>query len=341
MAERRLNWGLLSTARINRAVMPAIKAARRSRLLAAASRDEAKAAAYAREHDIPKAYGNYEALLADPEVDVIYNSLPNALHAEWTLKALRAGKHVLCEKPLGLSVAEVEMMTQAARQSGRILAEAFMYRHHPQTLKVKDLCDQGRVGKIELIRGSFTYTLRRAADIRLKRELGGGSIWDVGCYPIGYARLLAGEEPVEVHGWQKLGESGADVFFAGQLRFPDGILAQFDCGFRAPSRSFMEVIGTEGVLHVPTPFKPTRRETISLRREDLAEGIVIDGGELYSGEVEDMERAVLDDKPPRISLADSLGNVAAITALIESAESGRAVTLQERGDNGQASLADS
>lgn len=327
MAERVLNWALLSTARINRAVIPAIRASARSRLAAVASRDGERAEAYAAEKGIPRAYASYEALLADPEIDIIYNSLPNRMHAAWSIKALEAGKHVLCEKPLATSVQEVEAMIEAGRRTGRVLAEGFMYRHHAQTPKVQELCAQGRLGRIQLIRGAFTYTLRREADVRFNRDLGGGSIWDVGCYPIGYARMLAGEEPVEVHGWRTLGEAGADVTFVGEMRFPNGIAAQFDCGFRAPSRSFMEIVGTEGVLYVPTPFKPARRESISLQRENLTETIVIEGGELYSGEVEDMEGAILDGKPPRISLADSRGNVATIVALIESAASGRAVRI--------------
>ncbi len=208
-----------------------------------------------------------------------------------------------------------------------MLAEAFMYRHHAQTLKVQEICAQGRLGRIQLIRGAFTYTLRREGDIRMKQELGGGSIWDVGCYPIGYARMLAGEEPAEVHGWQTPGEGGVDATFVGEMRFPSGIAAQFDCGFRAPSRSFMEIVGAEGVLYVPNPFKPTVRESIALQRENLTETIVIEGEELYSGEVADMEGAVLDGKPPRISLDDSRGNVATIVALIESARSGRSIRI--------------
>ncbi len=327
MAEAMLNWGLLSTARINRSVIPAIKASSRSRLAAVASRDRSRAEAYAREKGIPRAAASYEELLSDPEIHVIYNSLPNQLHAEWTIKALQAGKHVLCEKPLAISVDEVDAIAAAAAQSGRVVTEAFMYRHHAQTLKVQELCQKGRLGRLQLIRGAFSYTLKREGDIRLKKELGGGSIWDVGCYPIGYARLLAGVEPVEVHGWQTTGPDGTDVAFVGEMRFGNGILAQFDCGFRMPSRSFMDMIGEAGMLHVPTPYKPRLRETISLQREDLTESIVIDGGDLYGGEIADMERAALDGQPPRISLADSRGNVATIVALIESAQSGKVIPL--------------
>jgi xylose dehydrogenase (NAD/NADP) len=327
MARDALNWGLLSTARINRALIPALNDSRRSRLQAVASREAERAEAYARERNIPRAYGSYEALLADPEIDVIYNSLPNHMHADWSIKALGAGKHVLCEKPLALSVSEVDAVAAAARETGRVLAEAFMYRHHAQTLRVQEICAQGGLGKLHLIKGAFTFTLLRAGDIRLKKELGGGSIWDVGCYPISYARMLAREEPVEAVGWQVLADGGTDATFVGQLRFPSGLIAQIDCGFAAPTRAYMEIVGSDGVLYVPMPFKPGTGETISLRRGDLTETIVVDGGELYSGEVQDMEGAILDGKPTRVSLRDSRGNVAAIVGLLESARSGKPVSL--------------
>lgn len=322
-----LNWGLLSTARINRALMPALRASQRSRLVAVGSREVEKAQAYSEKWQIPRAHGSYEALLADPELDVLYISLPNQMHADWSIRAMRAGKHVLCEKPLALSPAEVDAMADASAKTGRVLAEAFMYRHHAQTLKVQEICRQGRLGKLQLIHAAFTFRLQRPGDIRLQTQLGGGSIWDVGCYPISYARLLTGEEPVEVQGWQELDAGGSDTTFVGQMRFPSGVMAQFDSGFNAPARQFMELVGSEAVLTVPTPFKPGRRETVTLRREDIEESIVVEGGQLYAGEVEDMEAAVLDGKSPRISLADSRGNVAAIEALIESARSGRLVRL--------------
>src|SRR5512147_3048618 len=157
--ERKLNWGLLSTAQINSALIRPLNASPRTRLLAVASRSQSSADAYAREWKIPRAHGSYEALLADPEIDVIYNSLPNHLHAEWTIKAVVAGKHVLCEKPLALSVAEVDAMEAAAQKHGRVVAEAFMYRHHPQTLKVQELVKSGSLGTLKLIHGSFSFVL--------------------------------------------------------------------------------------------------------------------------------------------------------------------------------------
>jgi predicted dehydrogenase len=325
--EKTLNWGLLSTARINRALIKPLNASKRTRLLAVASRSQSSADAYAREWKIPRAHGSYEALLNDPENDVIYNSLPNHLHAEWTIRALRAGKHVLCEKPIALTLAELDAMAQAAQETGKVLAEAFMYRHHAQTLKVKDMVDKGELGKIQLIKGAFTFTLTREEDIRLNHETGGGSIWDVGCYPISYARTIIGAEPVEVFGWQVTGKGGSDDSFIGQMRFNDGIHMQFDSGFRSPHRSYIEIVGTDATLNIPSPFKPGVKNEIYLTDGDKTKTIKVTGSELYLGEVEDMCDAILHGKSPRVSLDDSRKNTAVILALLESAKSGKLVIV--------------
>ena len=327
MTDRLLNWGFLSTARINRALIHPLNASPRNRLLAVASRSKSTAELYALEWKIPRAYGSYEALLEDPEIDVIYNPLPNHLHAEWTIKALQAGKHVLCEKPFALSLAEVEAMSAAARQTGKVLAEAFMYRHHPQTLKAQAIVNSGALGRLQLIRGAFTFTLNREGNFRFNKEMGGGSLWDVGCYPISYARALVGAEPLEVFGWQVNGPGGADLTFVGQMRFENGVHAQFDSGFSSPFRAYMEIVGSEATLNIPVPFKPGRNEIMHLHRGEALERIKIPGQDLYSGEVEDMAEAVLLGKPPLISLEDSRGNVAAILALLESARSGKPVDI--------------
>lgn len=327
MSDKVLNWGLLSTARINRSLIPAIRSSQRNRLAAVASRSQEKADAYAQQWGIERALGSYKALLADPEIDVIYNSLPNHLHAEWSIRALRAGKHVLCEKPLALTVADVDAMADAARETAHVLAEAFMYRHHPQTLKVQEIARSGQLGELRQIRGAFTYILTREGDIRMNSAIGGGSLWDVGCYPISYARMLAGAEPAEAFGWQTTNADGTEVAFVGQMRFPDGMYAQFESSFVWAYQSYMTIIGTDAVLDVPGPFKPRPRESLLLHRGEERETIEVDGGELYIGEVEDMADAILLGKAPRVSLADSKGTVASILALIESATTGRAVAL--------------
>lgn len=321
-SHRTLHWGILSTARINRALIGPLNSSSRNRLVAVASRDSGRARAYALERKIPQYYGNYEALLEDADIDVIYNPLPNSLHAEWTIKAAQAGKHVLCEKPLALSVEEVDAMAAAGRAAGVVIAEAFMYRHHPQTLKVKEMVDAGLVGDVRLVRGSFTFNIADPKDVRLDPALGGGSIWDVGCYPISYARLILGKEPIRAFGWQWTGSTGVDEAFSGQLLFHGDIFAQFDCGFRSPYRAHMEIVGTGGSILVPDPFKPGEGSKVQLTQVEGSRWVDMPPEALYLGEVEDMADAILTGKAPRVTLEDSRGNVAAIQALLKSAREG-------------------
>jgi predicted dehydrogenase len=324
MNDRVLKWGLLSTAAINRAVIAPLRMSPRNQLVAVASRQQARAEEYAAHWGIPRALGSYEAMLSDPEIDVVYISLPNSLHAEWTIKAAMAGKHVLCEKPLAISVEEVDAVKAAATKAGVVVAEAFMYRHHPQTLKVQEMVSGAEIGQLRVIRGGFTFNIGNPDDVRLNPQLGGGSIWDVGCYPISYARAVMGADPVQVFGWQVTGASGVDEVFVGQMCFADGAYAQFDCGFRAPERMLMEFVGSAGTITLRNAFKPGLDGEIMLCREGgNPEPIAIAGQELYLGEIEDMADAIVFGKAPRISLADSRANVATIVALLESARQGR------------------
>ena len=324
---KRLRFGLLGTARINRALIPALRASERADLSAVASRDRDKGAAYAREWTIPRVLG-YEEMLADPAIDVVYVPLPNSLHAEWTIRAARAGKHVLCEKPLALTVAEIDAVEAAARAAGVVVAEAFMYRHHPQTRKVKELVDGGAIGAVKLVRGAFTFDLTREGDVRLVPGLGGGSLWDVGCYPVSFARYLLGAEPTEAFGWQAVGSAGVDEGFYGQLRFAPDVFAQFDSGFRVAFRTRLEVVGRAGTIVVHRPFKPTPQESILLTRGDRTEEIPVTGpSELYLGEVEDLADAIQQGRQPTVTLAESRGNVASLCALYRSAREGRPVAL--------------
>ena len=329
MATKVLHWGLLSTAHINDALIPPLRASKRNQLLAVASRTQDTADAYARKKRIRRAYGSYEALLADPDIDVIYNSLPNQLHAEWTIKAVEAGKNVLCEKPLALTVEEVDAVQAAARKHGRVVMEAFMYRHHPQTLQVQEIVKSGSLGTLKLVHGSFSFFLSRQGDVRLDPALGGGSIWDIGCYPISYTRTVLGQNPREVFGWQVTGSTGIDETFVGQMRFDQGVHAQFDCSFVVPLRWSMEIVGSDGTLSIPSPFKPNKDEKIYLRRGDKTKTVKIKGQELYIGEVENMADAILLGKEPRISLEDSRANVGVIAALLESARLGKPVALSD------------
>jgi xylose dehydrogenase (NAD/NADP) len=328
MTDQPLRWGLLSTAQINQAVIEPLRSSKRNILTAIASRSQETADAYAKENKIGKAYGTYEAMLADPEIDVIYNSLPNHIHAEWTIKAIEAGKHVLVEKPIALTVAEVDAMAAAAQKHQRVVAEAFMYRHHPQTLEVIKMAQGGKLGKIKLVRGSFGFNFGREDNYRLDPARGGGAIWDVGCYPLSYARAVLGANPLEVFGWQVTGATGIDETFIAQLRFPNDVYAQFTCSFATAFHAMMELIGTNGRLNIPAPFKPDENEIILFTRSNnVTETIPIAGQSSYIGEVEDMADAVLLGKAPRVSLEDSRANVTAILALLESARTGKPVMI--------------
>ena len=324
-----LRWGLLGAARINRSLIPALRASSRNELAAVASRDAARAAAYAREWGIPRSLGRYEDLLADPEIDVVYNPLPNGLHAEWTIRAARAGKHVLCEKPLAISVEEVDAIARAAREANVVVAEGLMYRHQKLTREVLAMVERGTLGELRVVRGCFTFPLTREGDVRLDPALGGGCLWDLGVYPISYARMMIGSEPLEAFGWQTLGPTGVDVAFAGQLRFPANVIVQCDTGFRAAFRRDVEIVGSEASLFVPNPFKPGPSEPVHLVRGDDRQTIDVAGTEahLYLGEVEDLADAVLLGRPPAVSLADSRGTVAAIVALLASARERRPVPI--------------
>jgi D-xylose 1-dehydrogenase (NADP+, D-xylono-1,5-lactone-forming) len=324
-----LRWGLLGTARINRMVIPPLRASVRNRLDAVASRIPRRAVEYAREWGIPRAVGSYEALLADPQIDVVYIALPNALHAEWAVRAVEAGKHVLCEKPLATSVAEVDAIADAAVRRGRVVTEAFMYRHHPQSALVSELVRVGAIGRVRLVRGSFRFTHTRPGDARWLLEMGGGCLWDVGCYPVGFARMVLEAEPVEVRAEQVLGPTGVDIAFSGVLQCPGGVHVEMDSSFTAPFYTRMEIVGLAGTIVVQNPFKPAIGAAIELTdARGQMRTIAAADQDLYSGEIEDLSAAVLDGTPPRVSLADSRGNTAALVALLEAARTGQTVRVQ-------------
>ena len=325
MPANRLHWGFLSTANITNALLNPLRTSKRNQLLAIGSRSQEKADEYARKNKVKRAYGSYEALLADPDIDVIYNPLPNHLHAEWTIKAIQAGKHVLLEKPIALTLDEVDAISTEAKNYGKVVAEAFMYRTHPQTLKVQEMVAGGMLGKIKLVRGSYTYVSTNPNDIRWRPEMGGGALWDIGCYPLSYTRTVLGTEPLNVFADQVISSTGVDETFIAQLGFPQDVYAQIDCSFVTPYHTFMEIVGDEATLIIPKPFTPGISENLYLNRNGKTETIHVKGPILYLGEVEDMADAVLLGKPTRVSLADSRANVAAILALFESAKSGKQV----------------
>lgn len=324
-----LRWGLLSTANINRRVIPAIHATKRAELVAVASRDLDRAQAYAAEWGIPRVHGSYQALLDDPEIDVVYISLPNSLHAPWTVQAAQAGKHVLCEKPLAISVEECDQIMAAAESAGVVVAEAVMYLYHPLLHKARQLVREGAVGQLTLVRGSFSFLLDRLADVRWKPELGGGSLWDVGSYPVSFARWIAGD-PGQVFGWQTLSNSGVDATFAGLLRCKDGVLGIFDCGFRQQFRTQAEIVGMEGALIVERPYiiSPQSRILLYQGSEEEKEFTVPEAS-AYTCEVEAVTAAVLDGAPLPVPLTSSRANVATLTTLYKSAQREKPLLVPE------------
>lgn len=330
----KVRWGLLSTASINRRLIPAIRASERGELVAVASRSRAAADAYAAEWRIPQAFGTYDALLSSGEIDAVYISLPNHLHAEWTIRALEHGLHVLCEKPMAVSIEEVDRMLDAARDNGRVLAEAFMYRHHPQTKIAGAFVREGNLGEISVLRGVFNFSMAGRDNVRLVPEWGGGSLWDVGVYPLSMAQYLMGGPPVWVYGDQWIGPTGVDEAFNGTLHYANGAMAQISSGFRTPWYTHFDVLGTKGRLVVTRPFtgldSPLRKLTF-VDATDMAYELDVPEEELYAGEVADMHDAILTGRPPYLGLSETRDQVRTVLALYESARRGERVYVEEMG----------
>ena len=325
----KVRWGLLSTANINGMVIPAIRASERGELTAVASRAVEKANAYAAEWDILNAFASYEAMLASDTVDAVYIGLPNHLHAEWSIKAMRQGKHVLCEKPFALTVSDVERMRAVAEETGMVLAEAFMYRHHPQTKIAGKFVRSGRLGEVVAVSGVFNFKMKGRENVRLVPEWGGGALWDIGCYPVSISQYFMGGSPIWVFGDQWLGESGVDELFVGQMHYEGGRLAQFSCSFRTPFLTRVEVMGTKGRLTLTEPFRIDLgdNQVIYQPNEGDAEEISVPNEYLYQGEIEDMQAAILDGAEPYLSLAETREHVRTIVALYEAAADHKPVNL--------------
>ena len=342
MAEKKACWGLLSTARINERVIPALRASGRSKLLAVASRSKERAQAYAKQWDIPCAYGTYEQMLADSTINVIYLSLPNHLHAGWAIKCAEAGKHVLCEKPLAITTEGVAQIAQAAEKNGVIIQEAAMMRFHPQTQYLRELVAKRVIGDIRLIRGVFAFTLENPGDIRLDTNMGGGSLWDLGSYCVSFARMVLQAEPVEVSAYQISGNTGVDMSFSAQMQFSTGTLVQFFSSFQSFAHIEADFLGTEGRIFADIPWANHigASANVQVTRSGHAEetSTFSDGMEgyttdtktyedmnAYQYEINSMVESVLNGVAPVISLADSWKNVATIVALHESAQTGKPV----------------
>jgi D-xylose 1-dehydrogenase (NADP+, D-xylono-1,5-lactone-forming) len=320
-----VKWGIISTARINRLFLAGAGQADGVELVAVASRDHARAEQYAREHGFPHAYDSYEALLGDPDIEAVYIPLPNSQHIDWSVRALEAGKHVLCEKPLSRHPDEVDRAFGVAEREGRVLMEAFMYRHHPQTRRLVELLGDGAVGRVRMIRAAFGFVAADPENIRLSVWLDGGGLMDVGSYCVSAARLIAGE-PERVSAEQALGGDGVDVTFAGVMRHADDVVSHFDCGLAIASRDLLEVVGDAGSLLLEDPWH-CRNPGIQLRRNGESERIEIERANSYRLEAENMSAAIRGEASPLLGRDDALGQARTIEALYRAAEARQVVSL--------------
>lgn len=318
-----IRWGIISTANIGRKrVAPAIQKSRNGSVVAVASRDLAKAQDYAQELGIPTAYGSYEELIADPNVDAIYNPLPNSEHAEWSMKCAEAGKPTLCEKPLAVDAKQAQQMVDTFVRHGVLFAEAFMYRFHPQTERAKALVDEGAIGAVQTISSAFTFALRSEDNIRLSKSLAGGALMDVGCYCINVMRLMTGEEPEQgtaVAHWGTTTQ--VDESLAGALKFPSGIVGHFDCGLRTHRAHYYDIRGTQGRILVEEAFVPNPENETRIRcwQGDDYQEIVIPPADHYQLMAEDFAGALLSSRTPRFMPQDAVANMQVIDRLLAAA----------------------
>jgi predicted dehydrogenase len=324
-----LRWGILSTADIARKkVIPAIRKAGRCRLVAIGSRDPERARRVAAELEIPRAHGSYEELLSDPEVDAVYIPLPNHLHVEWTIAAARAGKHVLCEKPLAMNVADAERMILTCETAGVRLMEAFMYRLHPSWVALREVVSSGRLGELMAIQSWFSYYNDDAANIRNIVDAGGGALFDIGCYQVNLSRMLMGGEPVRVQASiRRDGALGVDVLTSAILDFEGGRMASFACSIRAEDDQRVHVYGTRGHASIGIPFifppvVPTRVFVTAGGDPPVAprvETLTFETTDPYAVEFEQFSAAVLDGAPVPYPPQDALANLRVIDQIFSAA----------------------
>ena len=329
---RKLRWGIISTAEINDVVIDGIHRAARSELTAVASRDTNRARAYADRRNIPKAYGSYEELLKDPDIDVLYVSVPNTLHRQWAVEAADAGKHVLCEKPLVTTMSDFKKLEDAARKNRVVLFEAFMYLHHPQTRKVVELIRDDVLGRILHINAWFDYYLPDEVkdNIRLRPDTAGGSLWDVGVYPNSMAITMAmAGTPVEVRALTRYDGTEVDSSSYGFLTFSNGVNACIAASIKSPSRVGAHIVGKEGFISIEKPWKPgldgRKTQILLLSRDGRSQVFKFPGISPYQCEVEAMEACVIDHAEPVVPLEESRNFLQSMLALHESGRRGVSV----------------
>lgn len=319
----KIRWGVLGTARIaEQQVIPAIQAAHNAELVAVASRTLPRAQEFARRNAIPKAYGSYEDLLNDDEIDAVYLPLPNDLHSTWSIAAARHKKHVLCEKPAALNARQMQEIADVFQTNGLVFMEAFMYPFHPQWQQVLQILERGDLGDVTLIDSSFSFALQNPSDIRLDASKGGGALYDVGCYCLHAIRLLqANILPTNVQAVAEYsGEKGVDYSLAAVLKFPNGTIAHFDCSFAAFDRQSLEIAGSKGSLTISLPFRPdVGSATLTVETQDYKDVRTFEPFNMYVREVEHFADCVLHGVSPRNSLRDSIENMKLIEMVYNAA----------------------
>jgi len=327
MTDSTLRWGILGTAEISRATIRGLHAGNAGELRAVASRDADKARAWTREHGIPLAFGSYDELLRSGEVDIVYNPLPNSLHALWTINALAAGLHVLCEKPLTVDAAEARAVAQAAARAGRCVAEGFMYRHHPQWARVRELLNDGAIGEVRTLHSVFTWCNDDPRANPVSVELAGGALRDVGCYCVHFSRLIVGDEPLRVGAFAR--RAGVDLAMLGLLEFPAGVLASFETGLDSFERHAARIAGTRGEIVVQQPWVPGDRPARLhlLRAGKDAEEIVVPPADAYQLQAEAFAALCRGEGDADAALADAVANMTVLDALYAAAREGRSVSL--------------
>ena len=327
---RKVRWGILGVAGIATAkVIPAMQQGALSEIAGIASRDRAKAEDAARAMGIPKAYGSYEEMLADPQIEAVYNPLPNHLHVPWSIRAAEAGKHVLCEKPIGLNAAEVLQIIEARDRTGVTIGEAFMVQTHPQWVRTVELVRSGRIGQLRFAMGSFGYFRDEPENVRNVREYGGGGLLDIGCYPIKTSRMIFGEEPVRVSATLVRDPNfGTDILTSAILEYPSGHCV-FACSTQVVPHQSMQFFGTTGRIELEVPYNAMSGGTSRIRIDDgrdvFGAGITVEDlapCDQYTIQGDQFSRAILEGHPPPVPLEDSLRNMAVIDAVFRSAESG-------------------
>jgi predicted dehydrogenase len=334
--DTRVRWGILGAANIAvKKVAPAMQRGTRCNIVAIASRELGKAQRAARELGVERAYGSYEELLADPDIEAIYNPLPNHLHVPWTIRAAEAGKHVLCEKPIALSADEARQLLEVRERTGVLIGEAFMVRNHPQWLAVRDLVQRGSIGDLRVVAGHFSYFKRDPNDVRSVLEWGGGGLMDVGCYPITMARWLFGEEPEAAIGIvDRDPELRVDRIVSGLLRFPSGGQATFTSAMQLVHYQRMQLHGTSGRIEVQIPFNAPNDRACRIFVDDghelgdrSADAIDFPIVDQYTLQGDNFSAAVRGEGEVPVSIEDAIGNMAVIDALFRSETSGKWETV--------------